>query len=64
MILCLLGRISSEEGDGNFGEENQDLKKGDWEDYQVTRNFIHPCLEVPVQSRRGHGDVQGSAHQI
>ena len=32
IILRLLGRISSGEGDGNFGEENKVLGK-----------FIHPC---------------------
>ena len=31
-------------GDGNFGEENQDYKNGDGEEYQVECNFIHHCF--------------------
>ena len=40
MILSLLGRISSGEGDGIFEKENQDLKKMWWEKYQVVGNLI------------------------
>ena len=31
------------EGDGNFGEENQDLIKWGCEEIKVVGNFIHPC---------------------
>ena len=35
------------EWDGNFGEENQDLKKNRGrEEYQVVGNFIHPCTNM------------------
>ena len=30
-------------GKGDFGEENQDLKNGGGEEYQVVWNFIHSC---------------------
>ena len=40
IILRLLGRILSWEVDGNSGEENQDLKNGVGEEYQVIGNFI------------------------
>ena len=39
-----MGRISSGEEVGNFGEENQDKKYGSGEEYQVVWNFIHQCL--------------------
>ena len=45
IILRLLGRLSSgtkRKGDENFGEENQGLKNGGGEEYQVVGNFIHP----------------------
>ena len=31
-----------EEGDGNFGEENQYFKKWGGEEFKVVGNFIHP----------------------
>ena len=41
--LPLLGRKSSEKG--AFGQENQDLKNGSWEEYQVEKNYIYtPCI--------------------
>ena len=40
IIFRLLGRVSS--GDGNFGGENQDSKKGGGKEYKVAGNFIHP----------------------
>ena len=43
MILRLLGRISSGERDGNFGEECQDFKTWGWEEYQFAGNSIQPC---------------------
>ena len=30
------------EGEGNFGEENQDLENGGGDDYLVVWNFINP----------------------
>ena len=42
ILLRILGRISGGEGDGKFGEENQDLIKWGWGEYQVVGNFIHP----------------------
>ena len=30
------------ESDRNFEEENQDLRNGDEQEYQVVGNFIHP----------------------
>ena len=45
-LLRLFGIISSGEwGDGNLGEENQDLKKkGSEEEYQVVGNFVVICI--------------------
>ena len=44
IILRLIGRISSWEGNGNFGEEGQVVKKtGGWEEYRVVWNSIQPC---------------------
>ena len=41
-----IGAIGKNNGDedGNFEEENKDLKYGGGEEYQVVGNFIHPCL--------------------
>ena len=40
-----VGKPEERKLDGNFGEENQDLKKGVvGEEYQVVWNFIHPCI--------------------
>ena len=38
----LLVRKSSEKG--AFGQENQDLKNVSWEEYQVEKNYLHPCI--------------------
>ena len=58
-ILWLLGRISSGQGDGNFGNENQDLKKWGWAEYQVGWNSIRPCLQVRRRQRGGQGEDRG-----
>ena len=34
------------DGDGNFAEENKDLKYRGWEEYQVVGNFVHPCVFI------------------
>ena len=35
-----------------MGDENQDLKKRDWEEYQVIGNFIHPCSKAVAAKER------------
>ena len=49
--LNYLGCYQEGKGDMNFGEEDQDIKNGDEEEYQVVGNFIHPCC----RSRRRSG---------
>ena len=44
LLVRLLRRKSSWEGDENFGEVSQDLKNCNWdgEEYQILENFINP----------------------
>ena len=52
VIIGQFGRKSSGEEDGNFGEENQDLKKKwGWGRISSCRNFIHPWIEHPLPNK-------------
>ena len=44
IILFILGKG---EGDGNFGEENQDLKKWEWERISSCRELYTPLVFCP-----------------